>query len=236
MWLSMNNVNVPTGQTLASSRFVGFDILIFVSCRDCLPRKLRLLSGRLYADLLPINSHNLVLLHRWFSELCWLEPCSSRWTRRREGFESETLLGTVLLSIPCTTQIPDARIFLMQLCCMLRPTCSLVGGRFCFRFHERVWRLMTRKVRLLLKLIFSDVVCLNFTHLVRISSFQGSGLSRGRSAAANGHVPILGSVKPSTLVRSVGVCRSLDMLTLKASMRAIDFQKRLVAAHFVHVT
>ena len=52
-------------------------------------------------------------------------------------------------------------------------------------------------------LIFFDVVCLNFTHLVRLSSSQGSDMCRGRSAAADSHVPILGSVRPSTLVRSV---------------------------------
>ena len=38
---------------------------------------------------------------------------------------------------------------------------------------------------------------------MRLSSSQGSGMSRGRSAAADGHVPILGSVRPLTLVRLV---------------------------------
>ena len=38
---------------------------------------------------------------------------------------------------------------------------------------------------------------------MRLSSSQVSGISRGRSAAADGYVPILGSVRPSTLVRSV---------------------------------
>ena len=64
-------------------------------------------------------------------------------------------------------------------------------------------RIGTGKVRILLKLSFFDVVCLNFTHLVRLSSSQGLGMSRGRSAAADDHVPILGSVRPSTLVRLV---------------------------------
>ena len=73
-------------------------------------------------------------------------------------------------------------------------------------------RIGTGKVRILLKLIFFDVVCLNFTHLVRLSSSQGSGMTRGRSAAADGHVPTLGSVRPSTLVRLVAGKKHLPTL------------------------
>ena len=149
-----------------------------------------------------------------------------RRTRRHEGFESATGSGTILMSIPCTNQTPDVQIFLMQLRGMPWPTCSLVGGHLHYRFHERDGRIRTRKVRILLKLIYFDVGCLNFTHLVRLSSSQGSGMSRRRSAAADGYVPILGSVRPLTLVRSVAGKKHLPTLGYADAPSELESSRR----------
>ena len=63
------------------------------------------------------------------------------------------------------------------------------------------------------------------THLVRLSSSQGFGMSRGRSAAADGHVRSgrrLWFVQ--LMVRNIS--RRLDMRTSQEILRAIDAQSR----------
>ena len=61
----------------------------------------------------------------------------------------------------------------------------------------------TRKVNILDRSILRDVFWSNFTQLVLIHMCQGSPTSRGRNAARNRRVPILGSFRPSTYVRFV---------------------------------
>ena len=129
-------VRMPSSRILDSEEFAQLDsVLDLLSHPPLIPSPASLLF-LLIADLRFSNSCLLVLVYRWLHVLCWLELCSLCRTLRCEGFLSAPGTGTVLMSMPCTTQTPHARILLMQLRDMPRPTCTLIGGRLRYRFHE----------------------------------------------------------------------------------------------------
>ena len=137
MGLSTNIVNIPTCPTLASSLFVGLDIDMLVSCWDG--------SAKNFSTFVSKAICRPTVLKFWsLGPIASMDSCAvlvgalqlAQDSGRREGFERTSGSGTILLSILCTTQTPDAQIFLMQLSGMPRPTCSLGGGRLRYRFHE----------------------------------------------------------------------------------------------------